>query len=392
MNAARSKLRLAVFVPGGVGPPGSRHRVPALAHLLEALSKTFSVSVFSMTPQPYPPEEPTPFQLFAPARATSRPGGAAAMVMARFVHMHRRRPFHLIHGFWALPSGLLAGWLGRWSGLPVLLTLMGGETARLTGLRYGNCTRRHHCRLTRWACRLARAVVVLSNHQAEQLSRLHWPVRKLACIPFGPLPDFYRPAPAKLTPPFRLLQAANLTPVKDQLSLLHAVDRLRRHVPVQLQIVGPDYWQGTVQRRCAALGLNPLVQFLGPLDHRRLPALYHRAQVYLQTSLHEAQGVSVAEAAAAGLFLAGTHTGLLADLAPEGALTVPPGDWQGLADRLLSVLKQPEKAIPLQWQALRWAQAHPFDSTVQGYLRLYRALQNEKLTSPGKTGRREAGR
>ena len=374
MKPPERELRVAVLVPGGVGPPGSPHRVPSLAGLLEQLSRRVSLQVFSLTPQPYPAGKRPPFLLWAPACASPQPGRAMAALVGSFLHAHRHKRFHLIHAFWALPAGLLAGWLSHGCRMPALLTLMGGETARLRRPAYGNCHRPMHRWLTRLACRLATAVIVLSNHQAGQLARLHWPARQVQAIPFGPMPAFFRNRPAVLTPPFRLLQVANLTPVKDPLSLLRVAAQLKRQVPLRLDVVGPDHWQGTVHRLCTSLGLRAQVCFHGWVDHQRLPALYHSAQIYLQTSLHEAQGVSVAEAAAAGLLLAGTHTGLLADLVPEAALSVAPGDWQELALRLGHLLKQPEKALPLQKRALAWARAHPFEGTVQAYWYLYRAL------------------
>jgi glycosyltransferase involved in cell wall biosynthesis len=61
------------------------------------------------------------------------------------------------------------------------------------------------------------------------------------------------------------------------------------------------------------------VAFLGEVPHDDMPAVYHGADLLVQTSRHEAQGMAVLEAAACGVPSAGTATGIL----PEIGIAVP---------------------------------------------------------------------
>jgi len=56
----------------------------------------------------------------------------------------------------------------------------------------------------------------------------------------------------------------------------------------------------------------------------------------VQSSLHEAQGMAVLEAAACGVPCAGTATGALCDLAPEAARTTAP-DAHALAQAIVEL-------------------------------------------------------
>ncbi len=51
---------------------------------------------------------------------------------------HQRRPFDLLHAFWATESGLLAAVAGRLLGVPTLVSLAGGELVALRDIDYGD--------------------------------------------------------------------------------------------------------------------------------------------------------------------------------------------------------------------------------------------------------------
>jgi len=94
----------------------------------------------------------------------------------------------------------------------------------------------------------------------------------------------------------------------------------------------------------------------------------------MHTSLYEAQGVAIAEAAASQLLVAGTHVGLIADLGTEATISVPPGDSSSLAENILQVIKDPNKMSQLRSNAYRWACEHTADWTSGMYTQLYEQI------------------
>jgi glycosyltransferase involved in cell wall biosynthesis len=61
------------------------------------------------------------------------------------------------------------------------------------------------------------------------------------------------------------------------------------------------------------------------------------------TSLHEAAGVVLLEAACTGLPIAGSAVGYLADWSPDRAAGVPPGDPVLLAAAIEALLRDPKR-------------------------------------------------
>jgi glycosyltransferase involved in cell wall biosynthesis len=105
-----------------------------------------------------------------------------------------------------------------------------------------------------------------------------------------------------------------------------------------------------------------------------LPAQYEWADILLHTSLHEAQGVVVAEAAAAGVVICGTKVGLLSDLSPHAAVTVATGDFSGLAAEVLNLLHDRQHQTTLRKSAHDWANSHNSKWTAQEYSAIYKQI------------------
>jgi glycosyltransferase involved in cell wall biosynthesis len=170
------------------------------------------------------------------------------------------------------------------------------------------------------------------------------------------------------------LHVANLTEVKDQPTLLEAFSLIARARPSRLRIIGADYLHGEVQRRATALGIGDQVEFLGYLPPHDLPKHYLWADILLHTSFHEAGGVVVAEAAAAGVPVFGTRTGLLADLADTVTDVVEPGDGAGLAERVLAALENPSRLAAMCAAGQAWARDHTLEASARLILETYERL------------------
>ena len=105
----------------------------------------------------------------------------------------------------------------------------------------------------------------------------------------------------------------------------------------------------------------------------RLAAILADADLYVQSSLHEAAGVSVLEAAAAGLPIVGTRVGYVADWASDRALAVESMSASAMARAHSRVARQiPSRARAMAAKAQAWALEHHASWVADRFAALYR--------------------
>ena len=140
------------------------------------------------------------------------------------------------------------------------------------------------------------------------------------------------------------------------------------------RIIGEGEMGTTLRDLARAMGVQDKIEFLGHVPHKELPQYYNWAHILLHTSLHEAQGVVIAEAASSGVLVAGTRTGLIADFGETMAVQSTVSDFKTLADKILDAASQPEKYNAMRGKALQWANQHDADWTFRQYSTLYDSL------------------
>lgn len=369
-------MLIGLVVAGGFDRSGRERVIPALVWMVERLAARHDVHVFVLRHYP----EPCTYRL---AGATVHdlgrvraPGGLSTAVHARRLAqaLGRVGRFDVLHGYWAVPAGLVAALVGRWLGIPTLVTFDSGELVALPECDYGLQRSLRQRASVRLAARLARRLHVCSDHMLRLARAAGLDAER---VPLGIDTDLFRPSERPPHgPPWRLVHVASLRPVKDQRTLMLAVARLvgRRDSDLHLDIVGEDALGGAVQAECRALGLTPYVTFHGFQQTGRLPALYQRAHLHVLTSRHEAAGVVVLEAAACGVATVGAETGYVADWAPEAACAVPAGDPDALAGAIGALLDDPARRAALGMEAERRARAVSADRTTIAIELLYAGL------------------
>ena len=172
---------------------------------------------------------------------------------------------------------------------------------------------------------------------------------------------------------------ANLNPVKDQSTLLRAMCRLvDAGLDFHLDVVGQDTLRGRVQIEARVLNLSDRVHFHGYKPVNKLIPFYQQAHLFLQSSLHESQGVALLEAAATGVPTIGTAVGLVPELAPQAAVAVPPGDDAALAEAILAVVGDQARWEGLSAAAHTFATTYNADWTAAQFNQLYAAITGAK--------------
>lgn len=369
-------MRIALFVPSGIAPASSIMYIPVLTQLVERLSKHCELTVYSLCAFG---EQRNDFICgnavvkYLPAHWSDAFLTRLYAFLSAFRRDHGKLRFDLVHGIWALPSGFGAVIAGKLTAIPSIVSFLGGETASVPQIRYGYMLSLRKRMLLRWICQNASCVHLLTAFQQEQMERHKITPKRLAIFPFGvDIDEFSSNGELSLKPPYHFLHIANLTEVKDQPTLLRAFRKITEHVPGVLRIVGHDYLDGAIQKLAHELQLGTSVEFSGFVPHHELGTHYLWAHILLQTSLHESQALTVVEAMSSGTVVAGTRVGLLADLTSACVLTVEPGDSEGLAERVLSLLRDPKEFAALRSRARTWAGDHDIKWTGQQFNDLYK--------------------
>jgi glycosyltransferase involved in cell wall biosynthesis len=364
-------LKIALVLTGGLHPSGTDEIIPAILALVERLARIHDLHAFAVRHLP----SPARYRLAgATVHDLGRPEGRWRQWRALARELKEHGPFDVIHGYWIDPGGLLAAISGRRFGVPSVVTCDSGEFVSLPEIDYGLLRTARGRSVVRLSCRLATRLHVATGYMAARArDQGYSPIT----IPIGIPVDAGAPTGRGERDPKRLLQVASLNRVKDQGLLLRALAKVRRHTAAHLDLVGEDTLGGELQREAARLGLSEAVTFHGFVRHADLGRFYRSAALYVQTSRHEAAGVSVLEAASYGLPVVGTRVGYISDWAPEAAVAVTPADHDALATAIIRLLERPEERRSIAAHAYRRAAAHDADWTARELSNLYASLSKD---------------
>jgi D-inositol-3-phosphate glycosyltransferase len=145
--------------------------------------------------------------------------------------------------------------------------------------------------------------------------------------------------------PVELLYFGRLIRDKGVHTAIEALGRLKTRnsaSSMRLTILGsghPDY-ENAIRQLVRRLDLADRVTFVPQIRRHEIPEWLGRFDVFLFTSIWpEPMARTVMEAMAAGLLVIGTDVGGQAEMLSHGenSLTFPPGDAEGLAERLAAV-------------------------------------------------------
>ena len=151
----------------------------------------------------------------------------------------------------------------------------------------------------------------------------------------------------------RILCAGAVIRRKRLLDLVEALPAIASVVPeTHLCVAGGEEYSEYAQEvraRVRQLGLESRVEFRGPLSPEELVDEYRRASVFVLPSGQETSPMAISEAMAAGVPVVATRVGGVPSLVEEGRTgsIVEPGDVAALAERVVEVLGDRERASAL---------------------------------------------
>jgi glycosyltransferase involved in cell wall biosynthesis len=199
-------------------------------------------------------------------------------------------------------------------------------------------------RLHRWVARRADALIPVSSAAAGRLAAFGVPAERITIALQAADLDAVRAAAGardEQPGPLAVLSVGRLVPDKNFAGLIEAIAR----VPggVVLDIAGTGFLEPELRGHAERLGVS--VRFHGHVPPADLPGLYATADVYALVSTYEPFGVSVREAAAAGLpIVCSRVAGAAGDVAvaDRNAILVDPGSVAQITDALARLAAEPD--------------------------------------------------
>ena len=181
-------------------------------------------------------------------------------------------------------------------------------------------------------------------------------------------------------PPVFILAVGAHRPHKNHEVLVRALASVPDHV--ELVIVGyfDRSFHDPLPGLIAELGLESRVKLVPDVADEWLPAVFRAASVFAFPSLAEGYGLPVLEAMAAGVPVVMSDIEVLADLAGQAALMVPPRDAASWAAALMAVLGDPALSGRLTEAGRAVAAAASWDHGALALGRLLSAVAGRRLS------------
>jgi glycosyltransferase involved in cell wall biosynthesis len=257
------------------------------------------------------------------------------------------------------PAVLIAKLYGK----PVLLNYHSGEAEEHL---------RRWPRSTKLIFRLADRVVVPSRYLVRVFARFG--IEAEAVSNTAPLELFTFRERRPLRP--TLLSNRNLEKHYNVADTLRAFALVERRVPdARLIVAGDGGERGRLQALAAELGLKQ-VEFIGAAPPARMPALYDRADIFVNSSLVDNMPLSVIEAFACGLAVVSSNAGGIPSLvsAGETGLLSPCGDYETLAANVIRLLEDQRLAAGLINRARAACRQYTWEAARDSWLKIYESL------------------
>jgi len=308
---------------------------------------------------------------FAEIHGLPMHGDADLLMVGRLYRLIRASRPDLVHLHSRIGADVMGGIAARLAGVPVIHTrrVDNPEPRWLVALKY----------------RLHDRVIAISDGIGQVLIAEGLPSAKLRVVRSAVDHERYA-APADRAAIRARLQVsadafligviAQLIPRKGHRFLLAALPELvAAHPEIQVQFFGQGPLADELQHRIDAAGLGDHVRLSGFRDD--LPEILPALDLVVHPALMEGLGVSLLQAASAGVPIVASRAGGIPEAVREGenGLLVPPGDVAALRAAIGTLLDDPERrrALGAGGRALM-AREFSIDAMVEGNLAVYREL------------------
>ncbi|MDP6561561.1 MAG: glycosyltransferase family 4 protein [Candidatus Peribacteraceae bacterium] len=152
----------------------------------------------------------------------------------------------------------------------------------------------------------------------------------------------------------------------------------QKYPDIVYTIVGDGNSRENLEKLATELGVRDSVDFVGRKSGDELVAYFKACDVYVHTPKvldlkFEGFGIVYLEASACGKPIVATDAGGIRDAVVDGetGLIADDGDVQGIADRVLQLLDDPNAAVAMGEAGLKYAKKNDWNSIAQQFIHLY---------------------
>lgn len=370
----KKRKRLAIIGVGIIGTKVHGQGIPAMVHGLRKLSETNAITIYS----------------FAPVDKTKAPEGIRIRCIWNnkksllkiqyltlalwFVADHIMNKYDLIHAQSPYPAGVLSSWVNKLFRIPWLLSLHAGEVASIPEVPFGDLLNPHLRKAAFEICPKANLLMTMSQFQADIVRANLKRDLNIAVLHRGvEVPPYKRKL---LEHPIRFLHISNYHPVKDYTTLIKTFSLLVQCMDCELVIVGNSYGPEVLDM-INATQLKGKIRLVGGIPNEKLGELFAASHILLHTSRFEGLPMVALEAMAHGVLVCGTHVGVMADFSGKYCLTVPPGNFEALAEIVVSVLQDETRYQALCEQAYAFIKTRNLQWYVTELEKIYSKVINK---------------
>lgn len=251
-----------------------------------------------------------------------------------------KNTYDAIHAHFVIPSGLPAVFLSKMFGVPLVISILGGDIYDPTK----KWSPHRHLSLRKfisWLLMQADCVVAESRNMKENAEKYYTNHKEIEVIPLGFVqPRFQRVTRKDLGLPEDrtiLISVGRLVKRKGYEYAIKAVDDLvRQGQAVTYAIIGDGPEEETLRTLVRDIHLEDTVMFLGYRTDEEKYQYLSNADIYILPSLHEGFGICLLEAMYCGLPIVATNNGGQTDILVDGrnAFLVPIKNSRVLAEKI----------------------------------------------------------
>ena len=273
--------------------------------------------------------------------------------------LRKHYAFDLIDAHFMYPDGMAATLIGRFLGIPVVVSARGSDI-----LLYSQFATIHP--LLRKTLQTARETIAVSQELKASMVRLGAPDAKVTVIPNGVDPEKFHAIPREearrtlgLSLQHTILSVGNLTLNKGFDRVLIAFRNIlaeEEKLRLQLVIAGEGPFRKNLEEMSASFGLGERVQFVGNIPHLDLAQWYSAADVFCLFSRQEGCPNVVLESLACGTPVVATPVGEIPYIISSeeiGFLAKP--NEQEMTRQLVRALKKPWSREAIQTYAKEYS-------------------------------------
>jgi glycosyltransferase involved in cell wall biosynthesis len=378
-------MRIAVITTGFAKDENDFGGAAALHNFVRELAQTprMDITVFAM----YYPFDMPEYSLFgakvfsfASVNVNAKPAKMKIWKELKkiFSIEHNKKNFDLIQALWLGESGYLAAQMSKKHMIPMVAASCGGELAGIKSIGYGSQLKRWQKYFVIKTLEQAKFVIIGSDFNINYLKHVYKGkfLGKAVKIPFGVDETMFKFSKHSLSNDGKiaLLNVASVLPVKAHEDLFKAVKIVKEKFPgITLICCGND-GKNNLPGLSEKYGIDNNLIIKGEVDHKEMPEIMKSADIFVLSSLHESQNMSIIEASFCGLPVVSTDVGAAKDVTPY---LVKPGNYKQLAEEIIKVITDYEAAKKKCASVFnKYRETFTLQGSTKNILKLYNRIVN----------------